>query len=248
MRNLFDERDRAVLRAREYIESGGRWQELKADPTLVDHTFDSAHVRAIHKHLFQDVYEWAGEYRTQNMQKQGTMRSFADVRTGEVDRYLADVHRLVEGTEWGGLDRNEFATAAANVFAHLNQAHPFREGNGRSSKVLMEHLAMRSRFELHFDRVEPAWWNNASEFSRPDLDKYEPVPDSLVPVFKVMAVERANSSTPAVEPTSRERSPLSASYPKSPTQAVGRSPLPTRPQEPYRPGRGYGSSGQEIGR
>ncbi|MBW9207972.1 Fic family protein [Mumia sp. zg.B17] len=241
LRNLFDVRDSTMLRKLEYRATNRRWSELKADPTLVDHTFDAAHVRAIHKYMFQDVYEWAGDYRTQNIVKPGAMRGFADVRTGEVDRYLTDVQRLVNTTEWGRLPRIEFAVAAASVFAHLNQAHPFREGNGRSSKAFMEHVAMRSKFKLDYPRVDQAWWNRASASSCPALDKYEPVPDSLVPVFRAMAVERA-------KPTSREHSPLSASYPKSPTQAAGRAPSPTRPQESQRPGRGYPSSGQGIER
>ncbi|MBW9211766.1 Fic family protein [Mumia sp. zg.B21] len=248
MRNVQNIRDPRVLQAFEYGATALRQKQLVADPSLVgEHTYGADHVRAIHRHLFQDVYEWAGEYRTQNMMKQGAVRGFADVRTGEVDRYLADVQRLVNTTEWGRLERDEFASAAANVFAHLNQAHPFREGNGRSSKVFMEHVAMRSKFELDFARVDPNWWNKASEFSRPDLDKYEPVPDSLVPVFQHIAEEREGGPAVTGGAGARQRSPLSASYPMSPTQAAGRH-ASTRPQEPHRPGQGYGSSGQGIGR
>jgi cell filamentation protein len=68
------------------------------------------------------------------------------------------------------------------VFAYLNQAHPFREGNGRTSKVFMEEVAEQSRFTLDFSRVAPDQWNQASMLSRPDLLAYEPVPNSLVPV------------------------------------------------------------------
>ena len=132
LRNLFDERDDDVLRVLEYGSTAQRQRELNAEPTLVDRTFDAAHVRAIHGHLFGDVYEWAGKYRTVNISK-GPGRAFGDVKTGEVDRYLVDVHRLVEGTEWGRLGREEFGERAAHVFAYLNQAHPFREGNGLST-------------------------------------------------------------------------------------------------------------------
>ncbi|WP_199176319.1 Fic family protein [Actinomyces qiguomingii] len=55
----------------------------------VPRTYDADHVRAIHGYLFQDVYEWAGQYRSVNMSK--NFSSFADVRAGEIDRYLADV-------------------------------------------------------------------------------------------------------------------------------------------------------------
>ncbi|MGW9114511.1 Fic/DOC family protein [Microbacterium sp. NPDC055683] len=251
MRNVQGIRDPRALHVFEYGATALRQKQLNMDPSLAgEHTFDAAHLRRIHRHLFQDVYEWAGEYRTQNMVKQGAVRGFADVSNGEVDRYLADAQRLIQRTDWGRLDRDQFAVSTAAVFAHVNQAHAFREGNGRSSKVFMEHVAMRSRFTLDYARIEPPAWNMAAELSRPDVGKYDVVPDSLVPVFQHIAVERRAGATPTVDPASRERSPLSASYPQSPTQATGRSSSPASPQrpEPYRQGRGYGSSGQGIGR
>ncbi|HLV56391.1 MAG TPA: cell filamentation protein Fic, partial [Actinotalea caeni] len=88
LRNLFDERDPQVLARLEYVETTERQRELMAGEVAIAQTYDAAHVRAIHRHLFQDVYEWAGQYRTVNMAK-GVGRGFADVTTGEIDRYLA---------------------------------------------------------------------------------------------------------------------------------------------------------------
>ncbi|MDO4900968.1 Fic family protein [Actinomyces sp.] len=177
---------------------------------VVPRTYDAGHVRAIHGYLFQDVYEWAGQYRSVNVSKD--FFSFADVRTGEIDRYLADVHRLIEGTSWMRLDRDGFARAGAEVFAYLNQAHPFREGNGRTSKVCIEHVAEQSRFTLDFSRVSPEVWNQASMLSGPDLGRYKPVPDSLVPVFRVIAQPRATG--PSNPSTDMGRSAVRASYPQ----------------------------------
>ncbi|WP_231849437.1 Fic/DOC family protein [Glutamicibacter arilaitensis] len=247
MRNLLGERDPAVLAQKEYGRTAWRQRQLNADPSLVAHSYDAEHLRAIHRHLFQDVYEWAGEYRTQNMLKSGTMRGFADVYSGEIDRYLADAQRLVAQTDWGRLDREQFGVAAANVFAHVNQAHPFREGNGRSSKVFLEHVAQQSGFTLDYARVSPQVWNQASEFSRPDIGQYDVVPDSLVPVFRHIAVERTATATPGVDPAALAHSPLSASYPKTPSRSA-----PTGQQSPprgtARPGRGYGTNGPGVGR
>lgn len=246
LRNLFDERDPQVLARLEYVETTERQRELMAGEVAIAQTYDAAHVRAIHRHLFQDVYEWAGQYRTVNMAK-GVGRGFADVTTGEIDRYLADVQRLVRGTEWSRLEREEFGERAATVFAYLNQAHPFREGNGRTAKVFMEHVAQQSRFTLHYERVPPEMWNQASMLSRPDMFAYEPEPASLVPVFRHIAVERTRTSRPGVDLAGRQRSPRAASYPQSPT-AAGQGPGRRAEPQPYRPGRGYGSSGRGEGR
>lgn len=246
MRNVQDIRDPQALQVFEYGATALRQKQLYMDPSIVARTYDAAHVRSIHRHLFQDVYEWAGEYRTQNMTKVGRVRGFADVTAGEVDRYLADVHRLVERTDWAHLDRPEFGRAAAEVFAHLNQAHPFREGNGRTSKVFMEHVAQQSRYTLDFGLVDDKQWNMASELSRPDVGSYAVVPASLEPVFEGIAVDRpAGPSAAAPGSISNTRSPLSASYPQSPSQATGRPTSgPQQQRGSYRPGQGYGAGPQ----
>ncbi len=246
LRNLFDERDARTLDALEYVETMRRQRELLSGDVAIARTYDAEHVRAVHRHLFQDVYEWAGQYRTVELFK-GVGRGFAEVRSGEVERYLSDVHRLVAGTAWLELDRDAFGERAATVFAYLNQAHPFREGNGRTSKVFMEHVAERSRFTLDFSRVTPEQWNQASMLSRPDLLAYEPVPDSLVPVFRHIAVDRPATPAPVVEEPARARLPYSASYPRPATPGPGTGPQ-SAPQRPRRTGPGLPGQGYTTGR
>lgn len=242
MHNLEGIRDPRELRVFEYGATSLRLRQLSQDPSLVEHTYDAGHVRAIHAYLFQDVYEWAGQYRSVNMGK--GMSRFADVHSGQVDRYLRDVHRIVTGTPWDRLDRDEFGSATAAVFAFLNQAHPFREGNGRTSKVFMEHVAEQSRFTLDFARVTPEVWNNASMLSGPDLGAYEPVPDSLVPVFRHIAVERVTTS-PDADSTTRSRSTPDVSR-RNPSMhaARRRSGL----QQPYHRRMGHGNGSAGLGR
>ncbi len=195
LRNLFGERDPDVLAQIEYMETADRQREIEIGDVVIPRTYDAEHLRAIHRHLFQDVYEWAREYRTVNMAK--NLSSFADARTNpphgsySIHRYLEDVHQLVANTQWNSLSQNEFAASAATVFVYLNQAHPFREGNGRALKVFMEHVAEQSRFTLDFGRVSREVWNNRSMLSGPNPGAYEPEPDLMVPVFKAVAVARS---------------------------------------------------------
>lgn len=237
LQNLFDERDPVVLARLEYVESAERQRELLAGEVSIPRTYDADHLRAIHRHLFQDVYPWAGEFRTVDIFK-GAGRGFAEVRSGEIERYLSDVRRLVVGVAWEHLDRAAFGDHAAEVFAYLNQAHPFREGNGRTSKVFMEHVAEQSRFTLDYAVVSPEAWNQASMLSGPDLFSYEPVPDMLVPVFRAIARDRTGNQTTHVDGASRSRSVLSASYPRR-AQGVARR---SGGSGPYRP-----SPGREPG-
>lgn len=245
LRNLFDERDPDVLARLESVEAAERQRELMAGEVAITRPYDADHLRTIHQHLFQDVYPWAGEYRTVEIAK-GVGRSFAEAKTGEIDRYLSDVKHLVDETEWPGLDREAFAERAAAVFAYLNQAHPFREGNGRTAKVFMEQVAEQSRFTFDYGRVSPHVWNQASMLSRPDLFAYEPQPASLVPVFAHITIERSQAHAAAPGGVSRERSPLSASFPR-PAAAATRpgttlSEEGPRTTRPYMPGRGRSDS------
>jgi cell filamentation protein len=135
-----------------------------------------------------------GEYRSVNMSKGSAPGGFAD--RSQIGRYLADANRVIVATDWRSLDREGFAAAAATAFAYVNQAHPFREGNGRAAKVFMEQVAEQSSFTLDYARVAPQRWNESSMFSAPDLGSYEPVPGSLVPVFRDLAVEATAATAP----------------------------------------------------
>ena len=190
LRDLFDERDATILGRLEHGETADRIRELVSGDADVPRTYDAEHVRAIHRRLFQDIYNWAGEYRTVNIFK-GTPGGFAKVLGGEIERYLGDMAELVKSTPWAGLDRGEFAEHCAAVFAYLNQAHPFREGHGRTSKVFMAQVSELSRYSFDYSLVTPDDWNEASKWSGPDLFAYPPHPASLVPVFRAMTVERA---------------------------------------------------------
>ena len=56
--------------------------------------------------------------------------AFASVQDGplSIDRYLDYVFATSRATDWASLNQQEFVEVAAAIFAHLNHAHPFREG------------------------------------------------------------------------------------------------------------------------
>ena len=139
LRNLYGERNAEILARLEYTETDINYYELVSGKVYIPHTYDAVHLCAIHSYLFQDVYEWAGQYRCVNIFK--GVSSFADVHAGQIDRYLGDAKQLIQEIDWSSLNHSDFAQVSAEVFAYINQAHPFREGNGRSSKVFMEHVA-----------------------------------------------------------------------------------------------------------
>jgi cell filamentation protein len=125
-------------------------------------SFDLSHLGAIHRHLFQDIYDWAGELRTVEISKGGSQFQFRQyIPTG-----MADVHRRL--TRAGFLKRlpaGEFAREAGVIIGDINYIHPFREGNGRTQAQYLKQLAAHAGHQLDFRRVDPVMWIEASKAS-----------------------------------------------------------------------------------
>lgn len=83
-------------------------------------------LKEIHKYLFQDVYEFAGEMRKVNIAK-GNFR-FAPLMYLEVALKNID-----------NMPQNDF-NQIVEKYVEMNIAHPFREGNGRSTRIWLDHI------------------------------------------------------------------------------------------------------------
>jgi cell filamentation protein len=124
--------------------------------------FDLAHLKSIHRHLFQDVYDWAGELRTVEISKEG--HSFQFIRF--IDTGMADVHRrLVTSSFLKGLSEQDFSEQAAKIIGDVNYVHPFREGNGRTQLEYLRQLASASGHHFDPDLLDPNTWQSASRLS-----------------------------------------------------------------------------------
>jgi len=110
------------------------------------------HYLAIHRHLFGDVYLWAGKIRTVRVAKQGHAFCFPEYIDREMRRVFAD---LTEREHLRGLISTSFAAHAAHFLAELNAVHPFREGNGRTQLSFLTILAEQARHPLAFERMDP---------------------------------------------------------------------------------------------
>ena len=117
----------------------------RTDEGCPEGDFDLEHLQAIHRHLFQDIYEWAGELRTLEINKGGSQFQFRSyIRTG-----MADVHsRIVQANYLKNLRPAQFATQAGSIIGDVNYAHPFREGNGRAQMQYMKQLAEMDEAEI----------------------------------------------------------------------------------------------------
>ena len=122
--------------------------------------FDLAHLQSIHRHLFQDVYDWAGELRQVEISKGGSQfqpRQF--IPTG-----MADVHRRLEAQNYlKARSAAAFAQGAGQVIGDVNYVHPFREGNGRTQLVYLKQLGTQAGHRVDLTRIEGDAWMTASK-------------------------------------------------------------------------------------
>jgi cell filamentation protein len=132
-------------------------QRIAEGPPAGD--LDLAHLRAIHRHLFQDAYDWAGDVRTVEIAKDGHPFQFRRfIETG-----MADVHRrLLKAKRLRGLDADAFAAAAGEIIGDVNYVHPFREGNGRTQLQYLKQLAAQAGHPIDLTRLTPEGWLAAS--------------------------------------------------------------------------------------
>jgi cell filamentation protein len=111
-----------------------------------------AHYRAIHRHLFQDVYVWAGAIRTVRISKDGNAFCYPENIDREMRRLFA---ALAEWKCLRELSADAFAVEATHLFAELNAIHPFREGNGRTQLSFLTLLADQAEHPLQLERLDP---------------------------------------------------------------------------------------------
>lgn len=83
-------------------------------------------LQAIHKYLFEDIYDFAGEIRTVNMAKSNFR--FAPLM------YLQSALENIDKMPQSNFDE------IVEKYVEMNIAHPFREGNGRSTRIWLDHI------------------------------------------------------------------------------------------------------------
>jgi cell filamentation protein len=126
-----------------------RLLQLAANP--IPGNFDATHFQSIHRFIFQDVYDWAGELRTVNATKIEGSRATHFTRCGEIAAELHSVFaRLVADSLLCGTARVQFVVKGAALLGDLNHIHCFREGNGRAQKCFLEDLALHAGHSLDF--------------------------------------------------------------------------------------------------
>lgn len=121
--------------------------------------FDVAHFTSIHKFLFEDIYNFAGLFRNENIAKDYFQFAQWEYIDSELEKLL---NQLKQENYLDGLSKEDFAKRLAYYWAELNVLHPFRDGNGRTTREFLRQLALKNNYKLNLQNVPAKELLNAS--------------------------------------------------------------------------------------
>lgn len=145
LRNLLEITDFNTLL---FVESGAvtkRLQELYNMPIKIkgiENLFE------IHRHLFQDIYVWAGKKRIVEISKDGKQffpTTHFDNAFKHIDTLISEFKKIPKD------NRKNLAEKLAEILDNVNYLHPFREGNGRTQREFLRLLALEKELTLNLN-------------------------------------------------------------------------------------------------
>ena len=122
-----------------------RAKELTDNPLPIE---NSKSLFAIHKYMFQDVYEWAGEKRKVEISKEGNQffpTSYFETAFEYIDKLIVDFR------ECDLNDKRKLSNKLAVILDAINHLHPFREGNGRAQREFIRTLVLKKGWLLNLN-------------------------------------------------------------------------------------------------
>jgi len=150
LKNLIGVKTAKEYEAVEYNFTWPRRQQLEANPVKGD--FDLKHLQEIHRRLFQDLFDWAGELRTVTLSK-GASTFFAGPNWDTAAKYTFGYLHNGPLLKSNPISDSVFIENAAELLSRINYLHPFREGNGRTQRAFLDQVAGLSGRRLSWRNV-----------------------------------------------------------------------------------------------
>ncbi len=177
--NKFNIRDEELLSSVEADLTVAKMMELEENP--INGNFDFLHYKSIHRFIFEDIYDWAGEIRTVNISKKGT--DFADA--SEIEELANNCFkRLKDSNCFRNQDFDSLVANIVDFYCTTNMIHPFREGNGRTQRVFLKQLINSNGYDINFNSVD------IDELMIATIQAANGVTDNLTEIFKKNIVEK----------------------------------------------------------
>ncbi len=148
-------KDKEILENRERIIATARL--VKVDDLLKENmTVDYNYYKSIHKFLFSDLFEWAGNERTIDIIKSEVVLSGESVDYSKyvnIQQHAKDIIDQMDKVNWSKLNIEEQTDKFSSFITNLWQVHPFREGNTRTTMTFAAHYALAHGFSIDRDII-----------------------------------------------------------------------------------------------
>ena len=112
--------------------------------------FDAKRLRAIHKYLFEDIYDFAGHYRIENITKE----NFRFAQCEYIEENIEIIMRKIVPESFTKLAQYEFVEKISYIMTELNVLHPFREGNGRTIREFVRQLCFFCGYVINWSKID----------------------------------------------------------------------------------------------
>ncbi|MEB6381218.1 putative adenosine monophosphate-protein transferase Fic [Leclercia adecarboxylata] len=118
------------------------------------------HLCAIHHHIYQDIFDWAGDIREMDIYQGDTRFCHFAYIEKEGNALMQD---LEEEGYLVGLEKADFINRLSHYYCEINVLHPFRIGNGIVQRIFFEQLAIHAGYQLDWRGIDPEAWAQANQ-------------------------------------------------------------------------------------
>lgn len=158
-------------------------------------------LKNIHKHIFEDIFEWAGEFRTVPVYKEEKVIPGISLEYGnpkDIEKELTECLEKMNSDNWNNKKIDDLTAQFVGYLARIWRTHPFRDGNTRTTLAFANIFAKEHGFELDMStilndlgRIEDAEtgkvirWGVRDKFVLAALDEKDyPEPQALEQIMK----------------------------------------------------------------
>lgn len=118
------------------------------------------HLCAIHRQLYQDIFDWAGQLREVDIYQGDTRFCHFAYIEKEGNALMQD---LEEEGYLVGLAHEKFVERLAHYYCEINVLHPFRFGSGLAQRIFFEQLALHAGYALSWQGIAVETWKQANQ-------------------------------------------------------------------------------------
>ncbi len=113
--------------------------------------YDIEYIKSIHRHIFEDIFDWAGEFRTVPVYKTEIVipgLSLEYSAPKDIERDLNVVLDELNNINWVGKNIDEVTSIFTQQLARIWRVHPFRDGNTRTTLAFAENYSREHGFPM----------------------------------------------------------------------------------------------------